>query len=263
VAAWTKGERVGVGWHGGHDHVCSRCRRGDFVTCRNQEITGVTRDGGYARYMVARQEALARLPDALEWAEAGVLMCAGLTTFNALRNSGGRAGDVVGVMGIGGLGHLGIQYAAKSGYRVVGIGRGPENGELAKRLGAFAYVDSLATNAAAELQKLGGAKVILATAPNAKAIAGLIEGLDVGGTMLVVGAPLEPMELSVMQLLLTRRAVQGWPSGTAMDSQDTLDFSSFAGVHPMVETFPLARVNEAYARMASGKAEFRVVLTVD
>jgi D-arabinose 1-dehydrogenase-like Zn-dependent alcohol dehydrogenase len=243
--------------------VCPSCRRGDFVTCENEAITGVTRDGGYAQYMLARHEALARLPDGLDWAEAAPLMCAGITTFNALRNSRARAGDLVGVLGIGGLGHLGIQYAAKSGYRVVGLGRGPENAALAQRLGAFAYIDSKATTAAEELRKLGGAKLILATAPNAKAIADLVEGLCPGGELLIVGAPSEPMEVSAVQLVLARRAIQGWPSGTAMDSQETLEFSSFAGVRPMIETYPLEKVNDAYARMASGDAQFRVVLTVD
>jgi D-arabinose 1-dehydrogenase-like Zn-dependent alcohol dehydrogenase len=262
VAEWKKGDRVGVGWHGGHDFVCASCRRGDFVTCANQAITGVTQDGGYAKYMIARHEAVALLPDGLDSANAAPILCAGITTFNALRNSGARAGDLVGVLGIGGLGHLGIQYAAKSGYRVVGIGRGLANAPLAKKLGAFAYVDSKATKASEELQKLGGAKVILATAPNAKAIAELVDGLAVGGVLLVVGAPFEPMEVSVMQLLLKRRAIQGWPSGTAMDSQETLAFSAFAGVRPMIEKYPLSRVNEAYERMASGDAEFRVVLTM-
>jgi D-arabinose 1-dehydrogenase-like Zn-dependent alcohol dehydrogenase len=262
VRGWKKGDRVGVGWHGGHDFTCPSCRRGDFVTCANQAITGVTRDGGFAQYMLARHEALALLPDGLAWAEAGPLLCAGITTFNALRNSGARAGDLVGVLGIGGLGHLGIQYAAKSGYRVVGIGRGPENGALAKRLGAFAYIDSRATKAAEELQRLGGAKLILATAPNAKATADLVDGLSVGGKLLIVGAPFEPMEISMMQLLLTRRAIQGWPSGTAMDSQETLEFSAFAGVRPMIESYPLTKVADAYERMASGRAEFRVVLTM-
>jgi D-arabinose 1-dehydrogenase-like Zn-dependent alcohol dehydrogenase len=263
VTGWKPGDRAGVGWHGGHDFVCPSCRRGDFVTCVNEAITGVTRDGGYAQYMLARHEALALVPDGLDWAEAGPLLCAGITTFNALRNSRARAGDLVGVLGIGGLGHLGIQYAARSGYRVVGIGRGPENAALAKRLGAFAYIDSKAMTAAEELRKLGGARVILATAPNAKAIADLVDGLGVGGELLIVGAPFEPMEISAVQLVLARRAIQGWPSGTAMDSQETLEFSSFAGVRPMIETYPLADVNEAYERMASGRAEFRVVLTMD
>lgn len=263
VVGWQVGDRVGVGWHGGHDFVCRSCRRGDFVTCSNQALTGVTRDGGYARYMLARHEALARVPDDLDWAEAGPLMCAGVTTFNALRNSGARAGDLVGVLGIGGLGHLGIQYAAKAGYRVVGVGRGRENEALAKQLGAFAYVDSTAENAAAALQKLGGAGVILATAPNAKAISDVVDGLGVGGELLVVGAPFEPIEISVMQLLLTRRAIQGWPSGTAMDSEETLEFSSFAGVRPRIETYPFPDIEAAYQRMASGDAEFRVVVTMD
>ena len=263
VTEWKKGDRVGVGWHGGHDFVCPSCRRGDFVTCANEAITGITRDGGYAQYMLARHEAVALLPDGLDGAEAGPLMCAGITTFNALRNSGARAGDLVGVLGIGGLGHLGIQYAAKSGYRVVGVGRGPENAALAKKLGAFAYIDSKATKPAEELQKLGGAKVILATAPSAKAIAELVDGLSVGGKLVIVGAPVEPMEISVLQLLLARRAIQGWPSGTAMDSQETLQFSAFAGVRPMIEKYPLAKVKDAYERMTSGHAEFRVVLTMD
>jgi D-arabinose 1-dehydrogenase-like Zn-dependent alcohol dehydrogenase len=263
VTGWKTGDRVGVGWHGGHDFVCPSCRRGDFVTCESEAITGVTRDGGYAKFMLARNEALARMPDGLDGAEAAPLLCAGITTFNALRNSRARAGDLVAVLGIGGLGHLGIQYAAKSGYRVVGVGRGPENGALAKRLGAFAYIDSHATQAAEELQKLGGARLILATAPNAKAIADLVAGLSAAGELLIVGVPAEPIEVSAAPLVLGRRAIQGWPSGTAWDSQETLEFSSFAGVRPMIETYPLEKVNDAYARMASGDAQFRVVLTVD
>jgi D-arabinose 1-dehydrogenase-like Zn-dependent alcohol dehydrogenase len=262
VTEWNKGDHVGVGWHGGHCFVCDSCRRGDFVTCQKEVITGISSDGGYQQYMLARHEAVALVPEGLDAAEAGPLMCAGITTFNALRNSGARVGDLVGVQGIGGLGHLGIQYAARAGYRVVAIGRGPENGVLAKKLGAFAYIDSKASNVAAELKKLGGTKVLLATAPNAKAMSDTIDGLAVGGKLLVVGAPFEPMEVSVFQLLLARRAIQGWPSGTARDSQDTLEFSKFAGVRPMIEKYPLAKVNEAFARMESGKAEFRVVLTM-
>jgi D-arabinose 1-dehydrogenase-like Zn-dependent alcohol dehydrogenase len=262
VEQWKKGQRVGVGWHGGHCFVCSPCRHGDFVTCEREAITGVTRDGGYQQYMLARQEAVALVPESLDAAEAGPLMCAGITTFNALRNSGARVGDLVAVLGIGGLGHLGIQFAAKAGYRVVAIGRGPENAALAKKLGAFAYIDTKATKGADELNKLGGAKVILATAPNAKAMAELIDGLAIGGKLLVVGAPFEPMEVSVFQLLLKRRGIQGWPSGTAMDSQETLQFAEFAGVQTMIEKFPLSKVNEAYARMMSGSAQFRVVLTM-
>ena len=262
VTEWKKGDRVGVGWHGGHCFVCDSCRRGDFVTCQQEAITGVTRDGGYQQYMLARHEAVALVPEGLDAAEAGPLMCAGITTFNALRHSGAVLGDLVGVQGIGGLGHLGIQYAAKAGYRVVGIGRGPENAALAKKLGAFAYIDTKATKAAEELKRLGGAKVILATAPNAKAMSELVDGLGVGGKLLVVGAPFEPLEVSVFQLLLARRGIQGWPSGTARDSQDTLEFSKFAGVRPMIEKYPLQKVKEGFERMESGKAEFRVVLTM-
>jgi len=262
VTEWKKGERVGVGWHGGHCFVCDSCRRGDFVTCQNESITGLLRDGGYQQYMLARHEAVASVPEGLDSAEAGPLMCAGITTFNALRNSTARLGDLVAVLGVGGLGHLGIQYAAKGGYRVVALGRGPENGALAKKLGAFAYIDTKASRAADELKKLGGAKVVLATAPNAKAMAETIDGLAVGGELLVVGAPMEPMPVSVLSLILARRAIQGWPSGTARDSQDTLEFSKFAGVKPMIEKYPLEKVKEAYERMESGKAEFRVVLTM-
>lgn len=262
VTEWKKGDRVGVGWHGGHCFVCDSCRRGDFVTCQNEAITGITRDGGYQEYMLARHEAIALVPAGLDATDAGPLMCAGITTFNALRNSGARVGDLVAVQGIGGLGHLGVQYAAKAGYRTVAIGRGPENAPLAKKLGAFAYIDSKATKVADELKKLGGAKVVLATAPNAKAMAETIDGLSVGGKLLIVGAPFEPMEVSVFSLLLARRGIQGWPSGTARDSQDTLEFSAFAGVRPMVEKYPLAKVKEAYERMESGQAQFRVVLTL-
>jgi len=260
VTEWKKGDRVGVGWHGGHCFVCASCRRGDFVTCEREQITGITCDGGYAQYMIARHEGVALLPGEIDWAEAGPLLCAGITTFNALRNSGARVGDLVAVQGIGGLGHLGIQYAAKAGYRVVGIGRGPENATLAKKLGAFAYIDSKATKAAEQLQKLGGAKVILTTAPNAKAMAEVVDGLSVGGKLVIVGAPFEPMAISALSLIMKRRAIQGWPSGSAMDSQDTLQFSAYSGVRPMIEKYPLAKVKEAYERMASGHAEFRVVL---
>lgn len=263
VEEWKKGDRVGVGWHGGHCFVCDSCRRGDFVTCQREQITGISRDGGYQQYMLARHEAVALIPSELDAANAGPLLCAGVTTFNALRNIGARPGDLVGVLGIGGLGHLGIQYAAKAGYRVVGIGRGAENGALARKLGAFAYIDSKATNPAEELQKLGGAKVILATAPSAKAMTDVIDGLSVGGKLLIVGAPFEPLSVPATSLILARRALQGWPSGTAMDSQDTLNFSAFSGVRPMIEKYPLEKVEEAYARMDSGHAEFRVVLTME
>jgi D-arabinose 1-dehydrogenase-like Zn-dependent alcohol dehydrogenase len=262
VATWKVGDRVGVGWHGGHCFVCASCRRGEFITCEKSQITGITRDGGYQQYMIARHEALALLPEGLDAAEAGPLLCAGITTFNALRHSGAGPGDLVAVQGIGGLGHLGIQYAAKFGYRVVGIGRGPENAALAKRLGAVAYIDSRATDAAQELQKLGGAKVILATAPNSKSMSPLIDGLGIGGKLVVVGAAPEPIEVSPFQLIGAKRGIAGWASGTAMDSEDTLRFSELAGVRAMIEKYPLEKANEAYARMISGQAQFRVVLTM-
>jgi D-arabinose 1-dehydrogenase-like Zn-dependent alcohol dehydrogenase len=263
VTEWKKGDRVGAGWHGGHCFVCESCRRGEFVTCKNEQINGVTRDGGYAQYMIARHEAVARMPESMSAAEAGPLLCAGITTFNALRHSGAGPGDLVAVQGIGGLGHLGIQFAAKFGYRVVAIGRGPENGTLAKKLGASVYIDSKNTNAVEELQKLGGAQVILATAPSAKAMSELVGGLKTGGELLAVGVSGEPLEISLVTLILGKRRVQGWPSGTAMDSEDTLQFSEMTGVRAMIEKYPLAKVKEAYERMLSGKAEFRVVLTME
>jgi D-arabinose 1-dehydrogenase-like Zn-dependent alcohol dehydrogenase len=262
ITTWKRGERVGVGWHGGHCFVCASCRRGEFITCEKSQITGFTHDGGYQQYMIARQEALALLPEGLDAAEAGPLLCAGITTFNALRHSGAGPGDLVAVQGIGGLGHLGIQYAAKFGYRVVGIGRGPENAELAKWLGAVAYIDSKATDAAQELRKLGGAKVILATAPNSNSMSPLIDGLGIGGRLVVVGAAPEPIEVSPFQLIGAKRGVAGWASGTAMDSEDTLRFSELTGVRAMIEKYPLEKANEAYERMTSGKAQFRVVLTM-
>src|SRR5271169_914481 len=237
VTEWKKGDRVGVGWHGGHCGICASCRRGDFATCANGQITGITRDGGYQQYMIARREAVALMPESLDAAEAGPLMCAGITTFNALRNSGAHPGELVAVLGIGGLGHLGIQFAAKAGYRTVGIGRGPENAALAKKLGAVAYIDSKATNPAWELQKLGGAKVILATAPSAKSMSELVDGLGVDGKMIVVGASLDSIQVMPVQLIRGRRALKGWASGTAMDSEDTLRFSAMTGVRPMIEKY--------------------------
>jgi D-arabinose 1-dehydrogenase-like Zn-dependent alcohol dehydrogenase len=262
VTQWKKGQRVGVGWHGGQDNTCPSCRRGDFGTCANLKICGISYDGGYQEYMVAPVEALAAMPESLNAAEAGPLMCAGVTTFNALRHSGAMPSDLVAVQGIGGLGHLGIQFAKNFGYRVAAVGRGPENAALAKKLGAHDYVDSAATDAAAELQKLGGARAILATAPNAKAMSSLIGGLAPNGVLMAVGAPSEPMEVSVIQLIFGRRRIQGWPSGIPTDSEDTLRFAELTGVRPMVETYPLEKAAEAYARMMSGKAQFRVVLTM-
>jgi D-arabinose 1-dehydrogenase-like Zn-dependent alcohol dehydrogenase len=263
VTEWKTGDRVGVGWHGGHCFICDSCRRGDFMTCANEQITGVTRDGGYQQYMIARHEAIARIPDDLDAANAGPLMCAGITTFNSLRNSGARPGDLVAVQGIGGLGHLGIQFAAKAGYRVAAVGRGPENGTLAKKLGAVAYIDSKATNAAQELRKLGGVKVILATAPNSKAMSELVDGLSAGGKLLVVGAGADALEVTPGQLIFARRDVQGWPAGTAIDSEDTLRFSAYSGVRAMIEKYPLEKVTDAFERMESGQAQFRVVLTME
>jgi D-arabinose 1-dehydrogenase-like Zn-dependent alcohol dehydrogenase len=262
VTTWKPGQRVGVGWHGGHCFVCEHCRRGDFAMCVNRKVTGIDFDGGYAEYVLAREEAVAAIPEELPAEEAGPFMCAGVTVFNALRNSGAIAGDVVAVHGIGGLGHLGVQYARQMGFETVALGRGKDKEALARKLGAHHYIDTGASDAMAELQKLGGARVILATAPSAQAISALVDGLSVDGTLLVPAAPAEPLTVSVMPLILGRRSVAGWYSGTARDSQDTLEFSSRNGVHPMIEKYPLTRVAEAFEQMHSGKARFRVVLTM-
>jgi len=262
VREWKKDQRVGVGWHGGHCFVCPPCKRGDFAMCVNRKVTGFDSDGGYAEYMIARAEALAAIPDELPAEEAGPFMCAGVTVYNALRNSGARGGQVVAVHGIGGLGHLGVQYARQMGFKTVALGRGKDKEPLAKKLGAHRYIDSDADDAVAELQKLGGARVILATAPNAKAISTLVDGLSTDGKLLVPAAPNEPLAVSMMPLIAGRRSVAGWYSGTAKDSQDTLEFSALTGVHPMIEKYPLSRVAEAYERMHSGKVRFRVVLTI-
>ena len=262
VSAWKKGQRVGVGWHGGQDNTCRDCRRGDFRNCRNLKITGISYDGGYQQYMVAPVEALAAIPESLSDVDAAPLLCAGITTYNALRHSGALPGDLVAVQGIGGLGHLGIQFANKFGYKVAAIGRGPENATLAKKLGASVYIDSKSANAAEALQKLGGAQVILATAPNSKAMSELIDGLGPNGKLVVVGATFDPIEVTPLQLITGSRAIQGSSSGTPADSEDTMRFAELSGVRPMVETYPLERAAEAYARMMSGKAEFRVVLTM-
>jgi D-arabinose 1-dehydrogenase-like Zn-dependent alcohol dehydrogenase len=262
VSTWKKGQRVGVGWHGGQDNTCPECRRGDFRNCRNLKIAGISYDGGYQEYMVAPVEALAAIPDGLKDAEAAPLLCAGITTYNALRHSGAFPGDLVAVQGIGGLGHLGVQFANKFGYKVAAIGRGQEDAALAKKLGASVYIDSKATNAAEELQKLGGAKVILATAPSSKAMSELINGLGPNGKLMVVGATFDPIEVTPVQLINGSKSIQGWSSGTPTDSEDTLRFAELSGVRPMIETYPLEKAAEAYARMLSGKAEFRVVLTM-
>ena len=262
VTGWKKGQRVGVGWHGGQDNTCLECRRGHFLYCRNPKVAGISYNGGYQQYMTAPVEALAAIPDKLTDAEAAPLLCAGVTTFNALRHSGAQPGDLVAVQGIGGLGHLGIQYANKFGYKVAAIGRGPENSALAKKLGASVYIDSKATNAAQELQKLGSAHAILATAPSSKAMSELIEGLAPGGKFMVVGISPDPISVTPLQLISGERSIQGSAVGTPTDSEDTLCFSELTGVRPMIETYPLERAGEAYARMMSGKAEFRVVLTM-
>jgi len=262
VTQWKKGQRVGVGWHGGHDFVCEQCRRGDFAMCVNRKITGIDFDGGYAEYVIVPASALAAIPDELPAEEAGPFMCAGVTVYNALRNSGARAGDVVAVHGIGGLGHLGVQYAQRMGFETVAVGRGRDKEALARKLGAHHYIDSGTGDAAAELQKLGGARVILGTAPNAQAISALVDGLSANGKLLVPAAPAEPLTVSVISLIMGGRSVVGWYSGTARDSQDTLEFSALSGVRPMIEKYPLSRVAEAYEQMHSGKTRFRVVLTM-
>jgi D-arabinose 1-dehydrogenase-like Zn-dependent alcohol dehydrogenase len=260
VVGWKKAERVGVGWHGGQDGTCPACRRGDFANCASTIICGVSYDGGYQEFMVAPMEALAHMPDSLEAAEAAPLMCAGITTFNALRHSGAVPSDLVAIQGIGGLGHLGVQFAKKFGYRVAAIGRGAENMALAKRLGADVYIDGAAVDPAAELQKLGGARVIVATAPSGKAMSALIAGLGSNGTLMVVGVSPDPIEMPPGLLIFGRKRLQGWSAGIPTDSEDTLRFAEMTGVRPMIETYPLARAAEGYARMMSGKAEFRVVL---
>ena len=262
VSEWKKGQRVGVGWHGGQDNTCRECRRGDFRNCRNLKIPGISYDGGYQEYMVAPVEALVAIPETLTAAEAAPLLCAGITTYNSLRHSGALPGDLVAVQGIGGLGHLGIQFAQKFGYKVAAIGRGSENTALAKKLGAHVYIDSQSTNAAEALQKLGGARVILATAPSSKAMSELIDGLGPNGKLMVVGAAFDPIEVTPIQLITGSRTIQGWAAGTAADSEDTLRFAELSGVRPMIETYPLEKAAEAYARMLSGGAQFRVVLTM-
>jgi D-arabinose 1-dehydrogenase-like Zn-dependent alcohol dehydrogenase len=262
VKDWKKGERVGVGWHGGQDGTCPACRKGDFVNCANGKVCGISYDGGYQEFMVAPVEALARMPESLDAAEAAPLMCAGVTTFNSLRHSGALPSDLVAIQGIGGLGHLAIQFAKKIGYRVAAVGRGSENAALAKKLGADAYIDTVATDPAAELQKLGGASVILATAPSGKAMSALVGGLGVNGTMVVVGASMDPIEVAPNQLLFGKKGIKGWAGGIPTDSEDTLRFAEMTGVRPMIEKYPFAKAADGYARMMSGKAEFRVVLVM-
>jgi len=261
VTQWKEGQRVGVGWHGGHCGYCDACRRGNFFACQtSMRITGLTYDGGYADYMIASANALALLPDELNAAEAAPLMCAGVTTFNALRNSGARAGDIVAVLGLGGLGHLGVQFASKMGFKTIAIARGKDKEALAKKLGAWKSIDSQSTDAAAELQKLGGAKVILATVTAGEAMAAVLGGLAPNGVFMMLGAP-PSLTINPGMMIGGSHAIKAWYSGTSIDSQDTLNFSVFTGVRSMNEVYPLERVKEAYDQMMSGKARFRVVLT--
>jgi D-arabinose 1-dehydrogenase-like Zn-dependent alcohol dehydrogenase len=262
VRAWKVGQRVGVGWHGGHCFQCEPCRRGHFILCKNEKITGLSHDGGYAEYMISPAEAVAVMPEELSAVEAAPLLCAGITVFNALRNSGAKPGDRVAIQGVGGLGHLGIQYANRMGFDTVALNRGTDKQLLASELGARQYIDTSAGSPAEALQKLGGARLILATAPDAKSISTLVGGLAPDGKLLIIGASMEPMPISALDLIMARRTVQGWPSGTAIDSEDTLRFSAHFGVRPKIETFPLANVAEAFNRMMTGKVRFRAVLTM-
>jgi D-arabinose 1-dehydrogenase-like Zn-dependent alcohol dehydrogenase len=261
VVDWTEGQRVGVGWHGGYCGHCEPCRRGNFFACVWGQVTGITYDGGYADYMIAHSSALALLPEDLSAVESGPLVCAGVTTFNSLRNSGARPGETVAVLGLGGLGHLGVQFAAKMGFKTVAIARGSDKQPLAMKLGAHHYIDSEAQDVAGELARMGGARVILATVTNAEAMTAALGGLGLNGKLLVLGAPHKPLEVPALLLIGGRRSVAGWYSGTSIDSQDTLSFSRLSGVRAMTEVFPLERAAEAYDRMMSGKARFRVVLT--
>jgi D-arabinose 1-dehydrogenase-like Zn-dependent alcohol dehydrogenase len=261
VADLKVGARVGLGWHGGHCGTCASCRRGDFVTCRVGQIPGITFDGGHSDYVVAPAVALARIPDGVSPTDAGPLMCAGITTFNALRHAGASSGDLVAVLGVGGLGHLGVQFAARMGYETVAIARGKGKEPLARKLGAHHYIDSAAQDPAKALTALGGAKVVLATVTSGKAMTAALGGLAIDGTFVVLGAAHDLIEVSPFLLIGGRRRILGWPSGTSADSEDTLAFSARNGVRPMNEVFPLERAAEAYDRMMSGEARFRVVLT--
>ncbi len=257
---WKVGDRVGIGWHGGHCGRCESCRRGDFMTCVKLQIPGISYDGGYSEFVLAPIESLARIPGELTPEEAAPLMCAGVTTFNALRNSGARPGDLVAVQGIGGLGHLGVQFASKFGFETVAIGRGGDKRSLALKLGARAYIDTTSQDVSKQLLALGGARVILATAPDGKAMGTLIDGLGTGGRLVIVGASTDPFAVSSLQLILARKSIAGWPCGTSIDSEDTLKFAAATGVRAMIEVFPLERVSDGYERMISGKVRFRSVL---
>jgi D-arabinose 1-dehydrogenase-like Zn-dependent alcohol dehydrogenase len=261
VVGWKVGERAGVGWHGGHCGHCDSCRRGDFVTCVELRMPGISYDGGYAEYMVAPAHALAHIPDDLAAADAAPLLCAGITTFNSLRHSGAMPGDLVAILGIGGLGHLGVQFASKMGFHTVAIARGQDKGPLAKKLGAQIYLDGQSQNVAEELQKLGGAKVVLATVTSAAAMADTLAGLSINGKLIVLGATADPLPVSTVPFLLARRSIQGWPAGASIDSEDTMKFAVQSAIRPMIETYPLEHAAEGYERMMSGAARFRAVLT--
>jgi D-arabinose 1-dehydrogenase-like Zn-dependent alcohol dehydrogenase len=261
VPVFQSGDRVGLGWHGGHCNYCEPCRRGEFILCQNGQISGITYDGGYADYVLAPANALAFLPEGISPVEAAPLMCAGVTTYNSLRNSGARPGDTVAVVGIGGLGHLAVQFAAKSGYRTVAIARGQDKAALANQLGAHIYIDTESQDPAAELQKLGGATVILSTVTSASALEAVTAGLKEAGKLIVLGVPEKPFTVNAMVLIGGARSIVGWPSGTGIDSEDTLNFSALTGIRPQIEIFPLEKAAEAYDRMMSGKARFRAVIT--
>jgi D-arabinose 1-dehydrogenase-like Zn-dependent alcohol dehydrogenase len=262
VMPWAVGQRVGVGWHGGHCGYCTSCRKGDFLTCRNQKICGISYDGGYAQYMVAPVEALVAIPEELRSAEAGPLLCAGVTVFNSLRHAGALPGDLVAVLGLGGLGHLGVQYAVKMGYKTVALARGGDKAALARQLGAHIYVDTASTDPAAELSKLGGARVILATASSSKATAAVLGGLGIDGKLVMLGVDSEPLSINVLPMVLSRQSIQGWPSGQPSDTEETLAFSALAGVRAMIEKVPLAQAPQAFERMMNGHARFRMVITM-
>jgi D-arabinose 1-dehydrogenase-like Zn-dependent alcohol dehydrogenase len=261
VPVFKHGDRVGLGWHGGHCNYCEPCRRGEFILCKNGLVSGISYDGGYADYVIAPANALAFMPEGISPEEAGPLMCAGVTTYNSLRNGGARAGDTVAIVGIGGLGHLAVQFAAKSGYRTIAIARGQDKAALASQLGAHGYIDTQTQDAAAELQKLGGAKIILSTVTAAEAMEPLIGGLKESGKLILLGVPERPLSIDTIPLILGERSVAGWPSGTGMDSEDTLNFSVLTGIRPQIEVYPLEKAAEAYDRMMSGKARFRAVIT--
>ncbi|GGE31166.1 alcohol dehydrogenase [Pullulanibacillus camelliae] len=260
VTNWKEGQRVGVGWHAGHCHECDACRRGDFINCEHGLVSGLSYDGGYAEYMVAPQEALALIPDQLRAVEAAPLLCAGITTYNALRKSGAKAGDVVAVQGIGGLGHLGIQFANKMGFKTIAISGGSDKEALAKQLGAHHYIDASAQDIGEALGAFGGAQVILATAPNGKAASELVNGLNNNGKLIIASVMGEPIEINPFVFFGTRKSVQAWNSGSSIDSQDTLNFSALSGAKPMIETFDLEQLNEAYDEMLKGKTRFRAVI---